>query len=36
LSQYLVTYTWPDPMLGAFNLVTRHEAGRVLVPVWSR
>ena len=36
LSQYLVTYTWPDPMLAQFNLVTRHEAGRVLVPAWSR
>jgi hypothetical protein len=36
LSQYLVTYEWPDPMLSEFNLVTRHDAGRVLTPTWSR
>jgi hypothetical protein len=36
LSQYLVTYGWPDPMLTEFNLVTRHDAGRVLTPAWSR
>jgi hypothetical protein len=36
LSQYLVTYGWPDPMLSEFNLVTRHDAGRVLTPAWSR
>jgi hypothetical protein len=36
LSQYLVTYGWPDPMLSQFDLVTRHDAGRVLTPVWSR
>jgi hypothetical protein len=36
LSQYLVTYGWPDPMLSQFNLVTRHDAGRVLTPAWSR
>jgi hypothetical protein len=36
LSQYLVTYGWPDPMLSEFSLVTRHDAGRVLTPAWSR
>ena len=36
LSQYLVTYNWPDPMLSTFSLVTRHDAGRVLTPSWSR
>jgi len=36
LSQYLVTYRWPDPMLSEFSLVTRHDAGRVLTPAWSR
>jgi hypothetical protein len=36
LSQYLVTYGWPDPMLSQFSLVTRHDAGRVLTPAWSR
>jgi len=36
LSQYLVTYRWPDPMLSQFSLVTRHDAGRVLTPSWSR
>jgi hypothetical protein len=35
-SQYLVTYGWPDPMLSQFSLVTRHDAGRVLTPAWSR
>jgi len=36
LSQYLVTYGWPDPMLSQFNMETRHGAGRVLTPAWSR
>jgi hypothetical protein len=36
LSQYLVTYEWPDPMLSTFSLVTRHDAGRVLTPAWSK
>ena len=36
LSQYLVTYNWPDPMLSTFSLVTRHDVGRVLTPSWSR
>jgi hypothetical protein len=36
LSQYVVTYGWPDPMLSEFSLVTRHDAGRVLTPAWSR
>jgi hypothetical protein len=35
-SQYLVTYGWPDPMLSQFNMETRHGAGRVLTPAWSR
>jgi hypothetical protein len=36
LSQYVVTYEWPDPMLSTFSLVTRHDAGSVLTPAWSR
>ncbi len=36
LSQYLVTYGWPDPMLSQFNMETRHGAGRVLTPAWPR
>jgi hypothetical protein len=36
LSQYLLTYEWPDPMLSRFDLVTRHDAGRVLTPAWPR
>jgi hypothetical protein len=35
-AQYVVTYAWPDPMLSEFNLVTRHEAGKVLTPAWPR
>jgi len=36
LSQYLVTYTWPDPMVSQFSLTTRHDAGEVLTPAWMR
>jgi hypothetical protein len=33
-AQYVVRYTWPDPMLSQFSLVTRHDAGDVRVPAW--
>jgi hypothetical protein len=36
LSQYLVTYTWPEPMVSVFSLTTRHDAGEVLTPAWMR
>jgi hypothetical protein len=36
LSQYVVTYAWPDPMIGQFNISTRHDRGTVLMPVWDR
>ncbi len=36
LSQYVVTYTWPDPMLSLVSLTTRHDRGQVLTPAWSR
>jgi hypothetical protein len=36
LSQYLVTYTWPEPMVSVFALTTRHDAGEVLTPAWMR
>ena len=36
LSQYVVTYTWPDPMLSQVSLTTRHDRGQVLTPAWSR
>jgi hypothetical protein len=36
LSQYLVTYTWPDPMLSQVTLTLRHDRGVVLAPAWSR
>jgi hypothetical protein len=35
-AQYVVTYGWPDPMLSTFSLVTRHDAGKVLTPGWTR
>jgi hypothetical protein len=35
-AQYVVSYTWPDPMLSQVNLATRHDRGDVLAPVWSR
>ena len=35
-SQYLVTFLWPDPMLSQLNIVTRHDSGTVLAPVWNR
>lgn len=35
-SQYLVTFLWPDPMLSKINIVTRHDSGTVLAPVWNR
>jgi len=34
LSQYLLTYTWPDT--GLPNFGTRHDRGTVLVPLWYR
>lgn len=34
LSQYLLTYTWPDT--GLPNFSTRHDRGTVLVPFWYR
>jgi len=27
---------WPDPMLSQINIVTRHDSGTVLAPVWNR
>jgi len=36
LSQYVVTYAWPDPMIGQFSISTRHDRGTVLSPVWDR
>lgn len=36
LSQYIVTYAWPDPMIGQFSISTRHDRGTVLSPVWDR
>jgi hypothetical protein len=36
LSQYVVTYAWPDPMIGQFCISTRHDRGTVLSPVWDR
>jgi len=36
LSQYLVTFTWPEPMVSQFSLVTRHDAGDVLTPEWTK
>ena len=35
-AQYLVTFLWPDPMLSQLNIVTRHDSGTVLAPVWNR
>jgi hypothetical protein len=35
-SQYVVTYTWPDPMLSQLVFTTRHDRGAVLAPAWSR
>ena len=35
-SQYLVTFLWPDPMLSQINIVTRHDSGTVLAPLWNR
>jgi hypothetical protein len=35
-SQYLVTFLWPDPMLSQLNIVTRHDSGTVLAPLWNR
>jgi hypothetical protein len=34
LSQYLLTYTWPDSGMPSF--ATRHDRGTVLVPTWYR
>jgi hypothetical protein len=34
--QYLVTYTWPDPMLSFFKLEVRHDRGVVLTTGWER
>jgi len=36
LSQYVITYTWPDPMISVVNVTTRHERGQVLHPSWPR
>ena len=35
-SQYVVSYTWPDPMLSIVSITTRHERGEVLQPIWPR
>ena len=36
LSQYVITYAWPDPMISVVNVTTRHERGQVLHPSWPR
>jgi hypothetical protein len=36
LSQYVVTYRWPDPMLSQLTFATRHDRGAVLAPGWAR
>jgi hypothetical protein len=36
LAQYVVSYLWPNPMLGTFSIATRHDRGDVLVPAWAR
>jgi hypothetical protein len=36
VSQYIVTYTWPDPMLSQVSISIRHDRGVVLTPVWRR
>jgi hypothetical protein len=36
LSQYVITYTWPDPMISVVSVTTRHERGQVLHPSWPR
>jgi hypothetical protein len=36
LSQYVVTFEWPDPMLSQIAIATRHSRGDVLAPVWQR
>lgn len=36
LSQYVVSYRWPDPMLSQLNFTTRHDRGEVLVAAWQR
>jgi hypothetical protein len=36
LSQYLVTYAWPNPMLSRVDISIRHDRGLVLAPIWTR
>jgi hypothetical protein len=36
LSQYLVTYAWPNPMLSQASITMRHDRGMVLAPIWTR
>jgi hypothetical protein len=34
LSQYIVSFQWPNPMLGQMNITTRHDRGMVLATYW--
>jgi hypothetical protein len=34
LSQYIVSFQWPNPMLGQMNITTRHDRGTVLMTYW--
>jgi len=36
ISQYLVTYDWPNPMLSQLTIALRHDRGAVLAPIWTR
>jgi hypothetical protein len=36
VSQYVVTYAWPNPMLSQVNITIRHDRGLVLAPLWTR
>ena len=36
VSQYLVTYMWPNPMLSQLTISLRHDRGAVLTPLWMR
>jgi hypothetical protein len=36
VSQYLLTFTWPDPLLSQVSITIRHDRGVVLAPIWRR
>jgi len=36
LSQYVLTYAWPNPMLSQVSISIRHDRGIVLAPIWTR